>query len=309
MRLLFKAIFAALTLLPAQIHAQSTADIHARAIKEFLAQDNLEKAKPPRLPRGTPSLAPSLMREEIRFGFQKRMALAGHGILYDLEGNKVELSAREMRGLQKEILEAARADADRFRMKNDKPLEELSGIVAEMEEFALSKDQSQDEAFLTANLLIRSIAYQMRPAIRDTYLWRAEYLSHRWRLVRDLKVLELRPVDRRLRGWFINWRDILRDPDNGGNQGSSYVQSCRDAGVPVPPDFQTTGTAWRQQGSLTINMLDPGDTADVFTWSDPHKRGACVALPRYDDDGNAGLNGIICQPVSTGQSSRWSLTS
>ena len=58
------------------------------------------------------------------------------------------------------------------------------------------------------------------------------------------------------------------------------MNDCRAHSVPVPPDWAETGTAWRKQGTLSTNLLVPGSYAEVWTYSDPAIRGACVALPR-----------------------------
>jgi len=85
---------------------------------------------------------------------------------------------------------------------------------------------------------------------------------------------------------------------------SSYMQACKDAGVPVPPDWKESGTAWVKQGKLTFKMLFPEKEAYVYTWRDPSIAGGCVALPR--GDGSAGdFAGIICQSASNGRACFW----
>jgi hypothetical protein len=83
------------------------------------------------------------------------------------------------------------------------------------------------------------------------------------------------------------------------------MNECRAESVPVPPNFSMVGsTGWIRQGSLTTNLLRRGAPAEVWTWTDPSRRGACVALPR--DNGGAGsLTGIICQSATTGKACIW----
>lgn len=86
------------------------------------------------------------------------------------------------------------------------------------------------------------------------------------------------------------------------NADTPYMAACRAQGVPIPPDWAETGTAWVNQGNLNTsgggtNLLQGAVDAHVWTYTDPNVRGACVALPR--GDGRPGsLAGIICQGAS-----------
>jgi hypothetical protein len=84
---------------------------------------------------------------------------------------------------------------------------------------------------------------------------------------------------------------------------TDYMAYCRRQRVPIPPDWAESGTAWALQGNLSTgtNLLQPGQDAFVWTYSDPVRRGACIALPR----GGAGQAGIICQSATTGNACFW----
>jgi hypothetical protein len=86
---------------------------------------------------------------------------------------------------------------------------------------------------------------------------------------------------------------------------TDYMAFCRKARVPIPPDFALSGTAWVPQGQLQTNLLGPGSDAHVWTYSDPVRRGACIALPRGGGGQRAGLSGIICQSAATGRACFW----
>jgi hypothetical protein len=85
-----------------------------------------------------------------------------------------------------------------------------------------------------------------------------------------------------------------------------YMADCRVHGVPIPPDWAESGTAWILQGNLKdgTNLLQPGQNAFVWTYSDPNVRGACIALPR-GSGGPGSLAGIICQSATTGHACFW----
>lgn len=93
------------------------------------------------------------------------------------------------------------------------------------------------------------------------------------------------------------------------NADTPYMADCRAQGVPVPPDWAETGTAWVNQGNLNTNgggtnLLLRADDAHVWTYTDPNVRGACVALPR-GNGGPGSLAGIICQSATTGKACFW----
>jgi hypothetical protein len=87
-------------------------------------------------------------------------------------------------------------------------------------------------------------------------------------------------------------------------RATDYAQFCNSGGVPVPPDFSITGSAWTYQGNLTENLLKRGAAAQVWTWASPSLRGACVALPR-DSGGPNEAAGIICQGAASGNACFW----
>jgi hypothetical protein len=88
---------------------------------------------------------------------------------------------------------------------------------------------------------------------------------------------------------------------------TDYMAFCRKARVPIPPDWSLTTTEWQLQGDLGTgrNLLQPGRNAFVWTYSDPVRKGACVALPRGSGGARGGLAGIICQSATTGNACFW----
>jgi len=280
-------------------HAQSVEQIHAKLIKEWLAQPR-GKREPIKTIKDTRFAIPASAHENIRFGFEKRMALTGHGVLFDLEGNEVELKPDEMQSLQDDMLKAVRQDAEKNLDKASKGLDELLELTAELEKTVRAKDLKPQQRFIAQNLLVRAHAYQMKPRFSRVYLWRTEYLRGRWTFVHKLELIRpLRLIDDRIYQWYKRWRLI------GNRDATQYMRDCADASVPIPPDFAPNGTDWTQQGTLNINMLVPGARADAFTWSSPHVEGGCVALPRYGAGNTPSLAGILCQSAKTGRACIW----
>lgn len=88
---------------------------------------------------------------------------------------------------------------------------------------------------------------------------------------------------------------------------TGYMRRCFKDGVPLPPDWAESGTAWQLRGNLGTgtNLLQPGINAFVWTHTDARFRGACIALPRGGGGQRGGLAGIICQSAVTGRACFW----
>jgi hypothetical protein len=135
--------------------------------------------------------------------------------------------------------------------------------------------------------------------VRLIYDWRNRFLIERSRSL----------LDRRFRGQYRLSETVLQLLRDGllraGLIDTDYIAECRAEQVPVPPDFSMSHpVGWIHQGPLTYNILRPGEPADVWTWTDPARRGACIALPR-DNGGDGSVAGIICQSATTGKACIW----
>lgn len=81
--------------------------------------------------------------------------------------------------------------------------------------------------------------------------------------------------------------------------GRAYIEECRKAGVPIPPDWG--GSGWSHEGDLTTNFLGFGNPAQVWRADSANPKGLCVALPRIDGSNISAL-GIICLGVESSRS-------
>lgn len=116
---------------------------------------------------------------------------------------------------------------------------------------------------------------------------------------------------------FDVWNRVVKVPvDN------SYIQTCRDNKVPIPPPWPSN--QWKRQSkkinNITIDILDfeflqePLDTA-VFVYKVPGTQGSpgvpgvCIALPRFKSSTKVIYNlGVICQSERTGSACFWDNT-
>jgi hypothetical protein len=290
MRLAISAL--ALLFLPLPVLAQDF-DRDLRAQIEAYLKSRPERAFQVEVAPDAPVTIPDTARENLRFGFQKRMAISGHGVLFDIDGNRVELSDDEALALQEEILRAVREDQALAKDLPEGAAQGLENLAGEIEKAA----EEEKDLFRRAaqrHLEIRARAWRLTDDERSNYLWRADYIL-------NTKILQKKDIAVALSGI---WTERLLDLIDLILGRTRYTGDCDRAGVPVPPDFATVGSAWTHQGNLSTNMLAPGAVAQVWTWADPVRRGACVVLPR--GSGGAGsLAGLICQGAATGNACFW----
>ena len=81
--------------------------------------------------------------------------------------------------------------------------------------------------------------------------------------------------------------------------GREYIEECRKAGVPIPPDWGSTD--WTHEGDLTTNFLGFGNPAEVWRADSDSPKGLCVALPRVSGSNISAL-GIICLGTESSRS-------
>lgn len=296
MRYLLLGALTALLGLPLGAQAQDDPhDSMRRAITEFLT-------KPPELnqqiilPRDTPVMLDNLVLAELRFTFQKRMALTGHGQLFDIEGRPVEMDEKEMAAMVSEMLNVVRAEDPGKIELAVAAQEELKKIISEGEDIVRSKRFDGVEAVMAEAELVRAHAYRLPDSLRSQYLWRINFIQNAYvqRKLAKIDSFELIPIRGSLLDWINSWFSRTQ-----------YMRDCTAAGVPVPPDFSAAGgTPWRFQGQLSTKLIAAGDDANVWTWNQVGGRGACIALPR-GTGGPGSLAGIICQSASTGNACFW----
>jgi hypothetical protein len=99
--------------------------------------------------------------------------------------------------------------------------------------------------------------------------------------------------------------------------GQAYVDECRAAGVPIPPDW--TSSLWIRKGALSTPLapnqspdrtfISETSNAEVYYATSSNPVGVCVALPRFSPGTDtAVLLGIICQGKVTGNACFWDNT-
>ena len=221
----------------------------------------------------------------------ERIAFYGHGKLFDASMSEIKLDDVLLKQMQGSML----GEIQLYKGKD--PGGEDKAALAQAQQLLKSEKLSDNEAVLLRSGVIHTLLRTAPRELRDKYAWRnTAIFYHYWNKDLKLRVLPDHIIE-------ILKNLHLFDPANQGT-ATSYMNDCRAHSVPIPPDWAETGTAWRKQGTLSTNLLVPGAYAEVWTYSDPSVRGACVALPR-DSGAPGSLAGIICQSATTGHACFW----
>lgn len=216
------------------------------------------------------------------------IASAGHGLVFDATGQQLTLDpplALEIQGSMREVLTTAGVI----------PRQHAS-LAKRADTFLQQAQPSPEEKVIANHVILEATLVEADAKLRARYRWRARtvfdhFIAQRPKLLDHIHA-DLLSILRDL------FRDLPREPGN-----PHYAQECRERGVPVPPDWAESGTAWQRQGTLTSNLLQPGQHAEVWTYQDPAIPGGCIALPRGSGDPGSPA-GIICQGA-TGYACFW----
>lgn len=216
------------------------------------------------------------------------IATAGHGLVFDAAGQQLTLDpslALEIQLSMREVLATAGVVPRQH-----------AALAKRADTFLQQAQPSPEEKVIAYHVVLEATLVEADPKLRARYRWRARTLFDHF-VAKRPKLLDQIHVDLLsiLRDLF---RDVPREPGN-----PHYAQECRELGVPVPPDWAESGTAWQRQGTLTSNLLQPGQHAEVWTYQDPAVPGGCIALPRGSGAPGSAA-GIICQGA-TGYACFW----
>jgi hypothetical protein len=222
----------------------------------------------------------------------ERIASAGHGMLFDRQREAIEPDAPMVSAIQRAILGVILRDEKVKRLRRREPT--LAGAA---ERLLRSGGLNVNERIVLRAAYIDRLLKNAPRKLKNKYAWRndaliSHHLNRHQGLLESVRT-DVRRLLRRL-GFF-----------KPGPINTRYMADCRAHRVPIPPDWAEKGTPWVRQGMLDQNLLDPGKFAEVWTYSDPNVRGACIALPRDDGSPVKQPNGIICQSATTGHACFW----
>ncbi|MBT5222809.1 MAG: hypothetical protein HOM15_08310 [Gammaproteobacteria bacterium] len=227
------------------------------------------------------------------------IAVIGHGMAFDRDGNEIKLNATLISQAQNFYLELLSAKLT----KNETQL--YNRQLEQVSEWKLGEEQEQ--LVINTSLidwLIATIALDDQGAMKSkNTIMRA---ALRTRLFEPKLGAEY-TVPGQLQELLPNLNDLDFFTATG-NSGAAYIAECLNAGVPTPPGWGDSD--WRPTGSLSDSeeFISNGLTAKPYVYSSnsPSPLGSCIALPREDTGaGNYPLLGIICLGKETGKSCFW----
>lgn len=252
---------------------------HAKSLLLFVAGAAVLAGCTPKDGPTAEAPPPRPTREIAASGNPDQIALAGHGALFDADMRRIILTEKALIALQDGLLKRIGSDP---------------AADAGLRQRLASAGLRPAERFWLRAALIRTTLARKDDKDSQQLLLINDYILQRsWRY-RGLRLDDARLA--RLREWLGS----LILPYNA----TDYIRRCREAGVPIPPDFSTTSPNWVDQGRLSTNLLGGSDYAGVYTYHDRAVRGACVALPRESGDPGSPA-GIICQSATTGAACFW----
>lgn len=240
----------------------------------------------PRSPACDPILAETFVADPI--------STVGHGVAVNSEGSIVDLSPEYILATQRYLVKRLYQQADdeqrsKFRKKqqrlsDEKQCDDPDQIYINHALIAWLIKKVEPE---NGGTLASANVFLLNQYLTSTSIVTGQR-SHRFRPNLPKEILE-------------ELKDEDPPPFTGTELGgTAYIDECRAAGVPTPPDWGSP--QWQSQGGLTTNFL--GGNAEVFTFQSASPRGFCFALPR--SAGNIiGLLGIICQGNDTSKACFW----
>lgn len=90
----------------------------------------------------------------------------------------------------------------------------------------------------------------------------------------------------------------------------SYKETCRNALVPIPPDWNPDANEWKKKSTppTPIFIGEESTTATVWYYESTDPVGTCIALPRADSNGVITSLGVICQGYDKSKACFWDNT-
>jgi hypothetical protein len=252
------------------VHAMGVVVLGSLALAGCAPKDGPAAPQPPQAKAGT----------VLATGSADQIAETGHGELFDARMQRILLTEKTLLAVQGDLAkQAAGSDVT------------IDPQIAKL--LATARPGSAEHFWLQAAQINKALAKRTDADGQRMLLLNHQLLRYaeRYRALRltDSMLARIRA----LLGQLII-------PYNA----TDYIRRCREAGVPIPPDFSTSSRLWQNQGALQTNLLVPGDYAGVYTYHDRSVRGACVALPRGSGDPGSAA-GIICQSATTGAACFW----
>ena len=214
---------------------------------------------------------------------------AHYGHIYTEKAEKLKLTDNDVIQLQTHLQQ---------KILQNIPKEQQQKMTDLKQEFAQNKEfQDPQSQFLFNTAITQKLLTELNTKTALQFPYQRYHRILRRQVFDRVRIRDIRSI--------LPLRNYLRDrglldhliPKTDGD----YVQQCRDASVPIPPDWGSS--QWNLIGDQNRTFI--GTTMRTEVWAYKNSHGTCVALPRIVGSDNIQLLGIICQSTQTGNACFW----
>ena len=223
------------------------------------------------------------------------ISAVGHGGVFDAQGRQFEASPNFVLGAQRYYLKRLYQQADR---------EQRARFQEKQRSIEGEKARTKTERILVNAALVNWLIETVQPQDRAHLASKNTALLSRFVQIKDGVLSDKEsgtpPLNKNLVA--LLWREGALSFLATQAGGPAYIEECRKAGVPIPPDWGSPN--WKFLGKLGTKFISAGIDAELFSFETQAPRGTCFALPR--SSGNTiSLLGMICLGTDTSNSCFW----
>lgn len=214
-----------------------------------------------------------------------------YGHVYNQKSEKIAFTQDDLSSLQSNLQDKLFAQLS--------PSNQLKILNMQKAFAAESALQTTENQLLFNNVVAKSMLKNIDPKILLQTPFERYHYALRRQVFEHLQIRDIRsilPLLDYLRERGLLTHLIPRDSHD-------YIQQCRDADVPIPPDWGSGD--WQFIGEQDRTFIGTSMTTEVWAYKSPHSDGTCIALPRVTSDESIQLLGIICQSTATGKACFW----
>ncbi|MBG6163759.1 hypothetical protein IWQ54_003427 [Labrenzia sp. EL_195] len=242
----------------------------------------------------------ALAQDTSTFLDRAPVASSGHGFLFDRSGAQIDLDQARVEEIVEAYLQAYQASVTDDRRESVVDVRTIlrdQTTVSDREllllklEYLKSVVSDVDSSGSTAGIIKFLISTTKSDSTRGVYSRALSESTNLRNLRESIKILD------------------AEDTDPIVEEREKYIQECRDAGVPIPPDLNSASWVRSVHGGTSVltdaqEFIAVGLEAEVFVYESNSPAGMCIALPRSDGDTTV-LDGVICLGQETSNTCFW----
>jgi hypothetical protein len=219
----------------------------------------------------------------------------GHGGVFDEKGKEVEVSPNFVLHAQRYYLK---------RLYQEGSDEQKALFQQKQRSLKKIKPQDKSEKILVNSALLGWLVETVKPRDAAQIGSKNSALLERFVRFREGELEEVPNGGGPVRSDLVAllWREGLLTFLSTNAGGPAYIEQCRAAGVPIPPDWGNPN--WKYLGKLGTKFISSGIDADLYAFESGAPKGVCFALPRSSGD-TISLLGIICLGTEASKSCFW----